>query len=415
MNKNELSHKISSLSIGWACFLMLLSCSPWFMWNTAILNLFAILIFISTRFYLFFYKHNQQGFFLYKTSVIWLFIFICWMCLRSGIISGYVTLPITRFLPLFFITCMSDKEKILLKERAIVMFSILLTFSIIWYCLFLLSIPLPNTITEDPAYGAFRNYYLFVVNTNVEHWSYFRFSSIFKEPGYVGMISALFLYIERYNYKRWRAWVLTIALFLSLSLAAYVLFFLGWIINFIAERKSLKIIIAAFLTAIVVFVVVDRAIEYDKGTGLLTHVILERLAYDEEKGIAGNNRNNYEFDEWYDNYKTEATYLVGISLAGYQKLFPIGNSSYKVFIAQYGIIGLLLLSILFLSYVFRNKNRLGLGMFILFAVSFVQRPYILWEAQSFMFICAVVYFNNCSTTICERKTMTEDNRYNIKF
>lgn len=68
-------------------------------------------------------------------------------------------------------------------------------------------------------------------------------------------------------------------------------------------------------------------------------------------------------------------------------LFPVkGNSSYKVFIVQYGILGLVVLSVFFFVIVWYSKSSFVRGLLLLYVASFWQRPYALWEVELFLFI-----------------------------
>ena len=86
-------------------------------------------------------------------------------------------------------------------------------------------------------------------------------------------------------------------------------------------------------------------------------------------------------------------YLLGIGIQKYTGLFmSTANSSYKVFIMQYGLLGIGLLILFFLSLLRMYYSNLSFGLFLLLSLSFIQRPYALWEIESFAFICAISLF-----------------------
>jgi hypothetical protein len=86
--------------------------------------------------------------------------------------------------------------------------------------------------------------------------------------------------------------------------------------------------------------------------------------------------------------------IIGISpIKMQEKGYSMGNSSYKNFIMQEGYLGLVLVWLCMLMYFRIYPSRKGSGFMILLILSFLQRPYILWEAESFTFFAALASYH----------------------
>ena len=82
---------------------------------------------------------------------------------------------------------------------------------------------------NDPYYSWGFSNSLFLI-LPITSFPFPRFQSIFLEPGHLGMISSLMLYMIRYNMRSWQGIIIFLSSLLSMSLAAYMLLFLGMVI-----------------------------------------------------------------------------------------------------------------------------------------------------------------------------------------
>ena len=80
--------------------------------------------------------------------------------------------------------------------------------------------------------------------------------------------------------------------------------------------------------------------------------------------------------------------LFGIGDEEFAERFGSGNSSYKTFIVQNGIISLIFLFFLYCMLVRFYLSSIYVGLIILYIASFLQRPYALWEVELFLFMSA---------------------------
>lgn len=325
-------------------------------------------------------------FFLYFLY-IWLGIF------HSESFSQSFLIFFRRYLPLLFIVLMTMEEQERLKNFTIKGLSLILAISIVAYIAWILGVQLPFSRIDHPTsswYAPFFNYYFFITSINTS--DFLRFRSVFTEPGHLGMICAIFLYINGYSLRRFQNLILLVALILSFSLAAYVLLASGWIIyqtmSGISFHKLLKSMFVAIFICGIGFIYLNSKSEENPFSVL----ILDRLVYDEDKGLSGDNRNTYDFMQTY-KHLSFSEYLIGKGNSFIQNKFAnTANSSYRNFILANGAIGLFFLFSFFFSVIYIFPSRLAIGLFLLYVISFIQRPYWLWEIESWMYLCAVPIF-----------------------
>ena len=179
----------------------------------------------------------------------------------------------------------------------------------------------------------------------------------------------------------------------SFSLAAYLLLFLGIMIFFVlkSSRLLMPLLRMSFVLSALILLCFYIYEYYPNST--VSTLVFSRMELDSEKGIVGNNRNDINFIRYYEDIQDKKEYLLGIGIQKYTGLFmSTANSSYKVFIMQYGLLGIGLLILFFLSLLRMYYSNLSFGLFLLLSLSFIQRPYALWEIESFAFICAISLF-----------------------
>lgn len=136
--------------------------------------------------------------------------------------------------------------------------------------------------------------------------------------------------------------------------------------------------------------------------------IVERFEYNEEKGISGNNRTTASFDSYYAHFFQTGDCLLGVGKEEFLQATwgprSGGNSSYKTFIVQYGLIGIFLVFLFFSVYAYLHKSRSLLGLLLLYIASFWQRPYALWEVELFLFIGAAIFLDKrVNEKMCKNK------------
>lgn len=377
--------------------LALYSMQPYFFWDKSMfLYAFsAALILICVIEFCFHSSYSRNvnekvvfSFLLYLLFFIWWHIYFKGFVVKTVNIFGLVG-PIVFTLPPITIFIFSTRDEKTYFLNIFTMFMSLICFiSLAFFLLYLVGIKLPNHKIYHPTsqfYKYFDNYLFFIIVRNGTFVIFPRFQSIFTEPGHLGMMCALLLYANQYDVKKISTIILLISVLLSLSLAAYVLLIAGFLIfKFCSSRKKLKMTV--FLVTVLALLVIGGVTYYQTHPeSVFSQRILSRLLFDEEKGIAGNNRNTAEFKKLYNDFRSNDIQLIFGSGHSVGEVFPKGgNSSYKNFIYEHGLFGLLLLLLFYYSFV--NRNFVMLGMLVLWELSFIQRPYAVWESQMFIFI-----------------------------
>lgn len=376
---------LSNVSIVIATLIVLYSSMPYFVWHLTVIKPFLILSFVLLRFLL------LRGtiplkfqFSLFISFVLWLYLYVY----HAVEISETLTTVVTRLLPILFVILFSQKEKQLLLNCLSNIFAFITAFSLLFYVLWIIGIDLPYSMLEhsDSFYGNFRNYYFFVINNDFGILT--RFQGVFTEPGHLGMFAAFLLYLNLYNWRKWQCWIFLVSILWSFSLAAYVLLVVGFTIYKITVARNIVLAIARSFLVILILIVSSVIYYFSFPDSLVSIFILSRLEVDKEQGVTGNNRNDAQFMRYYEKIQKRSEYFVGIGTEKYYDIFKSGgNSSYRVFIVQYGLVGLFLLLLFGICVVSSTPSNLYWGLLLFYCISFVQRPYALWEIELFPFIC----------------------------
>lgn len=296
-------------------------------------------------------------------------------------VSGFFG-QIVTFSILLFVLLLPKKTQNDILDDITKWFSFLMLISLVLYALALFSLISPfriDTPSYDTSYPDFENYIFYV--KPIRPVFFIRFNGPFVEPGHLGMICAFLLYANKFDFKRFHTSIILISLLLTLSLAGYILVLLGLLLTYSKHIKSLLIALA--VTTITAFIIIN---DWNDGENIVNELIFNRLAYDDEKGISGNNRfqneTNYVFNEM---LKSNDIWL-GIHNTLFEN-FDIPGSGYKIYILRNGIIGTLLLSILyFLIALNAIDKRYSFCFLIIITAAFMQRSYPFWFAWFFLYV-----------------------------
>lgn len=276
-----------------------------------------------------------------------------------------------------------------------------LIISIFAYFLHIIGFGLSGT---SIAYGnySYTNYYLFLLDDR-SLWDIIlpRFHSIFLEPGHLGTVVVMLLATQIGKWDRWYNIVLFAALLLSFSLAAYgllviLLFLRLWLLR---QKIFAKIIILATSIAILV----GGSYIYNDGDNLLNQLIVARLEMnDKGDDIEGNNRVSESFKKDFDAFLQSDDIMFGKEI----DMTIWGNSGYRVFIYDYGLVGVLLfLTFYFFAFRTGKDQRAIIAAFILATTNFWIRGYpihnIFWV--SYVLIAHI----NITEQVPEKQPTTE--------
>lgn len=220
----------------------------------------------------------------------------------------------------------------------------------------------------------YNNYILFVMDATRD---YYRFYSVFDEPGVLGTLSAFVLYGNKYNFKRKENIVILIGCLFTYSMAFYMITLLGWLYQSAISFKRLIMSIVAIILVVgilVYFMADDQAFQQS---------VIERftdVGLDRVEGRTGSNVNAF-----WDKYIASSDVFLGMGTSFINDNLSGFGNSYKRFVIEYGLIGTILLIVMYFHLV-KRWNRLTLGFFVLFFLSFLQRPLAFSSWQIFVFI-----------------------------
>lgn len=377
---------ILKLFVAGIIILMLNSMHAWFLWNTYLVILDFFVAFIG-----FIYISESHANIKLTSKNALIFFLFCLSTLWNSI-EGIEWL--SSFHPAFLLLLtLGQKEYRYLLHMWTNTYAIILSVSLIaWLGITYGSIPLPaiGTISfnNDIQY-TFTNYFFCLVRNNLS----LRFNSIFLEPGHVGMIAAFTLAANRFNFKKWQTISILVCSLFTLSLAGYILIIIGLISNYILKRQSIfQFVIGISVFGVLLMIIHNAAVSYNKGNNLYNELIVERLEYDEDYYIVGNNRFTESTDMLFERYISSSQLVTGMPEAEYKRNIrnqTIKGAGYKLFLMQKGIIGLLLiLSVYILMLKKYRDKRMGALLLMIYSLAFLQRAYPLWESWIYIFLFA---------------------------
>jgi hypothetical protein len=217
-----------------------------------------------------------------------------------------------------------------------------------------------------------------------------RFSSIFIEPGQLGMMTSFFLYGNQFELKRKSILIILIATLLTFSLAAYVVLIIS--VTIYVLLKSNKPILLISLWAIFLAICYFYFTSLNHGNNIINKLIIDRLQIT-DNGIAGDNRVSLYLDSYFDNFKTTGETFFGLGDKKYSEIdWGGGNAGYKVFWLRHGIVGILLVFIFYLSIVIGNSSKMAWSFLLIYILIFIQAAYATWVCELLLFITATPTF-----------------------
>ena len=134
---------------------------------------------------------------------------------------------------------------------------------------------------------------------------------------------------------------------------------------------------------------------YNNGYNLFNQLIIERMSYDEDRFIVGNDRSNDVIDKTFNNAWADGSIFAGISKEAYSKMMKMGakGAGAKPFMLEHGILGTFFLALgYFLVSRTSKYKRWATLLFLVYAISFLQRAYFFWAGYYIPYICGMVFY-----------------------
>lgn len=371
----------------------------WFLWNMEVYVL--SLVFLISVFFVLSMPSLKNYFEIKQISVLSLFflLIIQFYIIRDSMSLSKLFATLFQFFIITTVLLLKNDRKVEVLNFIVKYLAIILGVSLFFWFFFLIGINLPlphKTVTFSDEHYLFDNYFFYLYDTlSISNLIFPRFNSVFLEPGQLGMIASFILCIYKFNLKNKYVFIIFIATLFTLSLAAYILMFLSFLLlKFYDSRHRIRFII--ILTTIIIggIVLIQN---YNEGDNPVNYLIFNRLEVDEDGDIVGNNRFSGSLESYYDSFiKTDKKYF-GLGNVTYLNLFwKGGNAGYKVFVLQYGFVGVFLVLCLYFSIFLRHRSIRGAILFFVYLVCFVQATYPLWTSVLIIFIMgmSVLSLNN---------------------
>ena len=314
------------------------------------------------------------------------FVFFLVILLLNVLIHGYNLLYSIYLLAFVFVPFGKLNFTIKVYDFFKKALSVCLAISLMQWVLFWLGIGMPNfyvePLTEAKPYDYTAYLPLLVVpNTILES---FRFSACFDEPGVVGTICLLILFVEQFKLNGFYNIVILIA-----GICSFSMFFFGGTIGYFLIKYGLKkpLYIVMFLLVMGGFYLATKDNE------VLDELVYSRFEWDEDAGsFAGDNRFTDVVDSYYNSIKGTSSYYFGLDEKKMATVVDEGSYGYKIAVMRYGMV-------FFASYVlfflwFALKKRLSIMSFCFFAFALIatlyQRPNMYDVVYVFLFTQIIV-------------------------
>ena len=390
--KNNISSVLFRLLL---LFYVLWGGYAWFTWELETDHSLELMVyaigFVITLIYQFTNKVRLRP----KRGVGMALVVLFFLYLYSGGFSGtgYITAPIhyvLRFYPILVLAC--DREyaeghlSFISKALAIILAPSMALYLVM---LFLPIVPSMLVGWEDESETyIFFNYFILIRNF---YWidDFWRFNSIFLEPSYLATVCIFILFANRFDFHKKENRIIGVALILSTSLAGYIVGIIGYILMRLVNRKSFaKLVVLPFLFVTVYMI----GIEYNEGDNLINKYIIERLQFDEEKGIVGNNRTGEQIDALFEKSISDGSIIWGIGQERLEKYATTHGAGYKMAFLRSGMISVVLLFLFFwfvgVSGQNGYKKRFMMAFIVLYAIMFIADAALLSYLWLIPFILA---------------------------
>lgn len=368
--------------------LVLKSMGAYFFWNVKLggMSLFVSvigLIYIKTVRHV--YKSNK---------IIWAFVFLLSYTIWDRDLLSQINLGnIISCVPFLYVMMMPKEDKRSLLEFCSSGLALISGISLIAFILlFFMDLPDAGVITDEAFEHGNYSYTNYVILLKGAFYD-IRFNAIFREPGHLAMIASFFLFANRYDMKKWYNVVLLVVIGFTLSLAGYVLTFIGYLFYLQLNGNIAKVgrrIIVFLVFFVIAFVGIKN---YNNGNNVVNELIILRTEYDEDKGIQGNNRFGGRTDAVFSKAIDDGSILVGVGRDERSRLARIGlatGAGYKMHLIDKGMIGTFLI---FMFYYVLAKDspyrRFAFFMLLLYCLSFLQRAYPVWAAWLIPFVTSI--------------------------
>lgn len=365
-----------------AAILMFLQIEPYFVWP-----LHQYIVYYNTvPLMLILYNYNDfRRFSMYEYAFVLLSILAA-ICARYNILG----IIMSAMLVLLFVCKKEFQIDVFLKFKKI--YVIIIGLSMVVWTLLQLGVNVPHqTIPplnslKEVTYDA----YPFLVKLNIYTLSYdglsnsMRFMGPFDEPGVVGTISLMLLFVERFDLRKKENIVVFLSGIISFSLFFYVAAFVFLFYNITTNKNKgwYKTLMGVILASLVV---------YSFSNPITRELIWERLEWDTSRNtIVGDNRTGEDFDAYVESIRGTYAYFWGVGDSQISARFS-GAASINNALIRYGLV---VLVYFFVFYAFYSRRYIkSIFMWLAFMsflyITLYQRPGFFTIYYLFIFNMAI--------------------------
>lgn len=224
--------------------------------------------------------------------------------------------------------------------------------------------------------GFLEDYFFFVCNPA---GSLPRFYGIFEEPGVLGVLIAFVLYSNNFEIKRKSVFLLFLAEIFTFSLAGYIIS----IVSFLS--LNLKSIRSLFFAIFFIFFFFFMAYLFLKDGDIFQFLILNKF----QNGL--DERTSDELNIFFVKYISSPDFFLGMG-KGTSSLFT--GSGYKLFLIDYGLIGLVSLLLIYTSIAFQSSRKYMLSCLAIYSCSFLAQGnlFLSWPILLFSISCSMLKY-----------------------
>lgn len=359
---------------------------PWFLWPnsymwSAILILVLLFLCVSRLSFI----AVNSNFLAISGLIVALITFFCvYASLQSFRTSSVLSIVI--FILVF---ALNKEEKIGALDKLTTLLSLIVFLAIVARLANDYLFPLPHVPLSYPDWKGdipvleIKNFFWYIEPTGLAGN---RLYSIFDEPGTLGTLIAFLLVGNNFNFKDSRNLVLLVGGVLTFSLAFFVISAFGFFLLRLSSPLKLAKGVLAFVLAVmgtVIFFWNDDAFRM---------IVINRIADLFVFGLES--RNPQILDIFYSQYITSVEALLGMGTNFHLENPTIFlGQSYKLFLIEYGFVGLFLLFSLYFCLILRDW-KIGLVCLAVFFASFLQRPFLFtpWQILLFSMVFERLFF-----------------------
>jgi len=347
---------------------------PWFMWPVeqfmmpggAMLCGMAVVLSMTTDKPLF--ERTDSFYAFLFSSVVYVY------CMMTTYVTfGSIVISISAIIAFYCLLRLSPKNAERLIDVIAMCYGTLMIFSVGAFLAVLLGVSIPFTDAEyqDGNYH-YLNYRFFMISILDMGEEMPRFCSYFIEPSHLGTTACFLLLAQWGKWRKWYNIPIMAAIFCSLSLAAYVIFPLIVLLGFWIDRKSILPKVAILLGLVVIFFV--AVMSYEGGDNVLYDRVVDRLTI-EDGGLKGNNR----VDEDFHNLLMDMLDSPDIFFGRDGTKLDWGNSGAMVFLYDYGIVGMILILLMYLAvFLLGSDKRRAISAAMVISIIFMVDGHALW-------------------------------------